>query len=263
MPRSSKLRCLLAALAFCSTQTVHAEQITIRADPWLPYNGVAGKPPAGYMIDAAEQIAKANGHTIQYANMPWDDALAAVRAGQHDCVVGAAHDDAEGFAFPTLSWGRSQNAFFAMTGNPWRYAGVASLAGVRLAMIEGYSYSDELDAYIEAHANDGKVIVINGIRRATINAVSQMAAGKADVFVEDVNVMRQTLDEMAMTERVENHGNLDELTDVFIACTPARPQGAVYATMFSEGLARLRASGELAKILARYGLKDWVNTKPQ
>lgn len=257
MSRSSGLRCLLIVLALLASTAPLADPISIRADPWLPYNGMGDKAPAGYMIDLARKIAQANGHTINYQNMPWDDALAAVRKGTYDCVAGAAHDDADDFMFPDASWGKSQNAFFAMAESPWRFNGIASLDSMRLAVLESYSYSDELDAYIEAHKGDGKVIVISGIRRATMNAVSQLVARKADVFVEDGNVMRQTLNTMQMSDRVVNVGTLDELTDIYIACTPANPRGKEYAKMFSDGLIKLRASGELQTILAGYGLKDW------
>lgn len=254
---------LIALTLILFASVCNAVEISIRADPWLPYNGVGSKPPAGYMIDAARLIARANGHTIEYMNQPWDDALVAVRRGDYDCVAGAAIDDADDFMFPEVSWGKSQNAFFGMAESSWRYTGAASLDSVRLAVIADYSYSDDLDAYIEAHADDGKVVVINGARRATMSAVSNLVARKADVFVEDVNVMQQTLVAMSMADRVINLGTLDELTDVYIACTPAHPRGKQYAQMFSEGLIKLRASGELQKILDGYGLKDWASGGPE
>jgi polar amino acid transport system substrate-binding protein len=257
MSRLSRLRNVFVVAGLAVATVGWADSITIRADPWLPYNGLGNKAPAGYMIDLAEKIARSNGHTINYANMPWDDALAEVRKGTYDCVVGAARDDADDFMFPGVSWGKSQNAFFGMIESPWRYTGMESLDAIRVAVIDSYSYSDELDAYIEAHKTDGKVVTITGIRRATMSAVSQLVSRKADVFVEDVNVMQQTLNTMQMTDRVVNKGTLDELTDVYIACTPAKPRGKQYAQMFSDGLVALRASGELQAILDGYGLKDW------
>ncbi len=257
-PRVSIALILALVASLCS-----AETISLRADPWLPYNGVGSQSPAGYMIDAARLIARANGHSIEYLNLPWEDTLVAVRKGDYDCAVGAAIDDADDFMFPTVSWGKSQNAFFGMAETTWRYTDPTSLDAVRLAVIADYSYSDELDAYIETHATDGRVVVIKGARRATISAVSNLVARKADVFVEDVNVMQQTLATMTMTDRVINLGTLDELTDVYIACTPAHPRGKQYAQMFSDGLVKLRASGELQTILDRYGLKDWASEGPE
>ncbi len=257
MSRSLGLRCLfvVAGLGFATASC--AEAITIRADAWLPYNGQTDKPPAGYMIELAEKIARANGHTVNYATMPWEDAIKEVRKGTYDCVVGASHDDADDFMFPDASWGKSQNAFFGMAENPWRYTGIESLELVRLASIKDYTYSDELDAYIEAHREDGKVIVINSIGRAAISAVSQLVSKKVDVFVENVMVMKQTLNTMQMSDRVINLGTVNELNDVYIACTPAHPRGKQYAAMFSDGIVKLRASGELQTILDTYGLKDW------
>ena len=240
---------------------LHAETITIRADPWLPYNGMSSKPPQGYMIDLADRIAKANGHRIEYGNLPWDDALDAVRKGQFDCVAGAAIDDADDFAFPEASWGKSQNAFFVMQESKWRYTGIDSLASVRLAVIDAYSYSEDLDAYIAAHRDDGRLVIIKPVRRATVSAVSQLVTERADVVVEDINVMSQTLATLQMTDRVINAGTGDERTDVYIACTPATPRGKELAKMFSDGLVALRASGELQKVLDNYGLKDWFDPK--
>jgi polar amino acid transport system substrate-binding protein len=256
---SSKLVRFLAAAAIAAGAAAPAtgESISIRADPWLPYSGAGRNPPAGYMIDAARSIARANGHTIDYANMPWADALEAVRAGTFDCVVGAARDDAEDFMFPAVSWGKSQNAFFTLADSKWRYTGIDSLADVRLVVIDGYSYSEELDAYVEAHRDDGKLVVVSSVGRAAINAVSKLVTDKADVFVENVNVMRQTLAALQMTDRIVDRGSLDEITDVYIACTPATPRGRMLADLFSEGLKKLRASGELKQILDRYGLADW------
>jgi ABC-type amino acid transport substrate-binding protein len=100
MVASSSVRRVALIVLLLSSASALADTISIRADEWLPYNGPQSKKPAGYMIEAAEKIAAANGHTIKYATMPWDDAVAAVRRGAHDCVVGALKADAEGFAFP-------------------------------------------------------------------------------------------------------------------------------------------------------------------
>lgn len=100
--------------ACCISTSALADAISIRSDEWLPYNGATTKNPPGYMIELAEKIAAANGHTIAYATMPWDDAVAAVRRGAHDCVVGALKSDAEDFTFPANAWGTSQSAFYTL-----------------------------------------------------------------------------------------------------------------------------------------------------
>ncbi len=250
-------------LALCSLSTgALADAISIRADEWLPYNGPTTKKPPGYMIELAEKIAAANGHTISYATMPWDDAVAAVKRGAHDCVVGALKSDAPGFAFPNETWGMSQSAFYTLDDTKWRYNGIDSLAGQRLAVIEGYSYSDEVDAYIEKFKNDpARIVVISSAGRAQMNAVSRLISKKADVLVEDINVAKLTIGKLNLGGRVVMADVATEPEPLYIACTPADPRGKTYADLFSAGIAKLRASGELAEILDKYNLSDWAATE--
>lgn len=254
-------RSVVAALCVFSTAAI-ADAISIRADEWLPYNGPTNQKPAGYMIELAQKIAVANGHTIAYATMPWDDAVAAVRRGAHDCVVGALKADAEGFAFPNESWGMSQSAFYTLDDTTWRYAGIDSLANARLAVIEGYSYSEEIDAYVEKFkADPARIVMISSAGRAQMNAVSRLVSKKADVLVEDINVAKQTIGKLNLSDRVVMADVATEPEALYIACTPADPRGKKYADMFSTGIAKLRASGELATILDKYNLSDWATTE--
>ena len=248
-----------ALLAFAlTTCPAFADTISIRSDEWLPYSGPGTKKPPGYMIELAEKIAIANGHTINYAVMPWDDSVAAVRRGAHDCVVGALKADAEGFAFPAEPWGMSQSAFYALNDTKWRYDGIDSLSNMRLAAIEGYSYNEEVDAYIEKYkADPARIVMISSAGRAQMNAVSRLVSKKADIMIEDINVAKLTIGKLNLAERVVMADVATEPEELFIACTPAEPRGKRYADMFSDGIVKLRASGELATILDSYNLSDW------
>ena len=143
---------LLATLTIAAS--VRAETITIRADEWLPYNGPSTLRPAGYMIDLAMRIAKDHGHTIDYRHLPWDDALAAVKKGEFDCVVGANEEEAEGMVLPGLSWGSSQNVAYTLEGSKQVIGSIEAIKAKRLIYIPGYSYGEELDPWIEQNAGN-------------------------------------------------------------------------------------------------------------
>jgi len=253
------MRRLTLLVALCaSVGAASADVITIRADEWLPYNGPLNRKPAGYMIELADAIAATNKHSIDYNTMPWDDAVASARKGDIDCVVGALKSDAEGFAFPEESWGKSLNGIYALNDTTWRYSGIESFSSVRVAVISEYSYTEEIDAYIEQHKDDPtKVVVVNSTGRALMNAVSRLVSGKADVLIEDVNVAASTFKRMNMSDRMAQVGIAGEAEPMYVACTPASPRGKLFADMFSKGTAELRASGKLAEILEKYGLSDW------
>lgn len=129
-------------------------------------------------------------------------------------------------------------------------------------MIEGYSYSEAVDAYVEKNKdNPDRIVMVSSAGRAQINAVSRLISKKADVYVEDVNVAKLTIGKLNLNGRVVMADLATEPEAMYIACTPADPRGKKYADMFSEGIAKLRASGELASILDKYNLSDWVVTE--
>ena len=241
------------------TGPVLADEIRIRADPWLPYSGGSEMNPAGYMVDMAKAIAEANGHTIQYRTMPWANALEVVRSGGADCVVGAYKSDAEGFEFPDVGWGPSGNVFWGLAEQKWRFDGVASLDTVKIGVLEEYSYGDELDAYIEQHKADAnRLEVVPAVGRGIVRLLARLIGRRVDVIIEDRNVLAYALEQAKMESgRVISLGETGEPEEVYIACTPADPRGRTYADLFAKGTAQLRASGKLAEILKSYNLKDW------
>lgn len=243
-----------------ATAPAHADEIEVRADEWLPYNGGTNLKPPGYMIEMAMAIAARNGHTIDYRHMPWDAAKDAVRDGQFDCVVGAYASEAEGMALPKRGWGKANNAFFALNDSTWRYTGMDSLKEVRVGVVEDYDYDDgEFDAYIEANRNDpNKVVVVPVVGRAIVKLIARLFGKKIDVFVEDANVAASGFAQAKVEPgRIVEVGVMGEPEDVYIACTD-NAKGQQYAQMFDQGLDQLVKSGELARILAQYGVADWT-----
>jgi len=213
------------------SSAVVADEIRIRADPWLPYSGRSDMNPAGYMVEMAQAIAKANGHTIEYRTLPWANALELVRAGSADCVVGAYKSDAEGFEFPAGGWGPSGNLFWGLAETTWRYTGPASLADVRIGVIEEYSI---------------------------VRLMARLIGKRIVAFVEDQSVLAYAVEQAQMDPaRIISLGQAGEVEPVYIACTPAHPRGRTYADMFDQGIAELRKSGKLKQILDAYNLKDW------
>jgi polar amino acid transport system substrate-binding protein len=259
MSESLRAGAAVIAASLLLSSAALADVIKIRADEWLPYNGGSDMKPPGYMIEMAQRIAERNGHTIQYRHMPWEDALDGTRRGSFDCVVGAYKSDVEGFALPPRGWGYGDNTFFGFADNPWRYKGIASLEGVRVGVLEGYSYGEELDAYIAQHKDDpSRVIVVPVVGRAIVKLIANLVSRRIDVFIEDSNVTAYGLTRARVEEgRIVALGQASEAEEVYIACTPADPRGQRYVQMFDAGLTQLRASGELEQILAKYGLKDW------
>ena len=233
-----------------------ASTLTVRADNWPPYNGdpTAAKP--GYMIEVLKEIFEPQGITIDYQLMPWTRALHDVNTGKFDAVVGTDAEESPEMILPEENFGLLSNAMYIRKNTAWRYKGVSSLEGMRLGVIDGYSYGPVVDAYIEQNRNSGKVFVVNG-DDALPKLIKMLQAGRIDVVVEDANVMMYTLGSLSATNIVAAGDLSDERMYLQLGLTPNKETSRKYEKMFNEGIAKLCASGRLQQILGSYGVQDW------
>lgn len=254
MKRSALL--LFAGCLLSAIPATQAATITIVADEWCPYNCEPGSDKPGYMIEIAQKVLGGAGHTIDYRNMPWSRAIEESRKGSFDAIVGAAEGDAPDFVFPKTSLGTSSNVFIVSKGSDWRFADMSSLEGVSLGTIRDYSYGDELDAYITKHEKDSSRIQIASGDTALDTNVKKLKAGRIGTAVEDRNVVEYFLASTGQQDQFEVAGDLGE-DPLYIAFSPQTKDGAEYARLLAEGVESMRASGELATLLKKYGLQDW------
>jgi len=249
----------LATLACCLvfwSAPCPAASIALSADEWFPYNGTPGAAREGYVVDIARAVAQRQGDQLEYRTFDWETSLARVRAGSDDCAIAATAADGAGLALSTQAVGRSVNAFFVRRETAWRYAGRDSLKEIRLAAIAGYAYGPEIDAWIAA-APPERITLVRNTRRGLRQAFGLLLTRQADAVVDDQLVVRALADQMGVRDRITDAGPAPGALDLYIACSPTK-RGHRLAQEFGDGVRALRDSGELATIMARYGLEDWL-----
>jgi len=248
---------LLPAIAVCASilaaAAAHAQTISLEADYWMPFNG-DGKAETGYMIDIAKAVFEAKGITVAYTVTPWARAVADARAGKCTAVVGAGTDDAPDLVFPKEEQGLGVQTFYVKTGSSWKYRGVDSLQGIRLGVIKDYTYFPELDEYLKTSPKGVKVAFGDDPLSDNLRL---LVDGGLDVVVDATAVLAYTADKMGIKNKVAAAGNGGKPLAMYIAFSPAEPKAKTYADILSAGTQALRKSGQLKKILAKYGLQDW------
>lgn len=251
---------LLAVFIF-SPLNAFAEKITVVADEWCPYNCAPGEKP-GFMIEIAQAVFKKNNIEVDYSIMPWSRAVELTRQGQYSAIVGSTNGDAPDFVFPEKSQGLSTTAFFGLSDSKWEYKGEQSLPEVVIGVIDDYSYSSVVDEYIKKNLNNrDRIQVIGGENALELN-IKKLEAKRIDAFPEDVNVLTDYYTSRGQTVPLKNLGEASSKTDLkdkelFLAFSPKNPESKRYASMLSAGTDELRKSGELKKILDKYGVSDW------
>jgi polar amino acid transport system substrate-binding protein len=103
--------------------------------------------------------------------------------------------------------------------------------------------------------NKGKVYVQTGERPGEINAAN-LALGRLDGIIEDPYVMQHIIAKQKLKDKVVLAG-CGEPTPLYVAFSPKLKNARKLARLFDDGLVELRRNGQLAKILAKYGLNDW------
>lgn len=249
---------LLASLCFAMLPTAPAAEPVVRlcADQWMPYNGDPADPKPGYVIELARTIFEPQGIKIDYSVQPWADALAAVKAGEKSGAIGANKDEGEGLTLPSEPIGTLAVCLITRGESTWTYENLASFRKVTLGVTKGYSYWPALDTYIERGLEKAEGIFAAEGDEPLEELMAKLQAGEIDVVAESEPILlwyfrSHNIDRSKF--RVVYKGPVDP---IFIAFAP-NAEGARFAKALDEGIRALRASGELTKLLQRYGLRDW------
>ncbi len=248
---------LAATLCLAVANACHARTaITLRSDYWCPYNCTPGSDHPGYAVEIAQIVFNDAGYDVDYQQLNWTRSIDEARQGHADAVIGAITSEVPGFVIPAQPIGHSHAGFAARAGSGFRYTGPQSLDGRVLGLVAEYAFPGELGDYLQSfHGDKSRVQYIAGDRALQKNLL-KLAAGRVDVVIDDAQVLRRMIGELQLSDRLV-FSQRAEHVDIYIAFSPARPDSARYAEILSAGIARLRASGRLAAILARYGLQDW------
>ncbi|MFV3126010.1 substrate-binding periplasmic protein [Niveispirillum sp. KHB5.9] len=244
---------LLATMLSVALPAAHAKELSFRADAWCPYNCEPGKAP-GYLVEIAGLALTEAGHKVDYKLMPWSDALAQVQAGRFSAAVGASVAEAPALVFPRESLGSTQTILVTLKGRGVHATGLKSLDGLRIGFGADYFYEESVNAYLDAHKKEPRMVAVGG-DNLTEDLIRLLVDGKVDAIIEDVNV----IDYQAETKGYQgifDYTPIGKPSSVSIGFSPADPDARVYAALVDAKMRQLRTSGELKKIMARYGLRE-------
>jgi polar amino acid transport system substrate-binding protein len=207
------------------------------------------------MIDAMREAFAKSNYQIEYRNMPWADAIAAVSQGTFDAVVGASLDEAKDLVAAIEPIGENKTCFYTRADDPFHYRGYEDLLRRRLGVTYGYLYGTVLDNYIARNRHDSNVVQLVGGDKPLLKNIQRLTGRRVDTIVENMAVMNYSTQKF-LIKGIRLAG-CDEPSTLHIAFSPKRPDSRKLADIASQEIKALRKSGRLQDILARYGLKDW------
>jgi polar amino acid transport system substrate-binding protein len=211
------------------------------------------------MVEIAQRVFQAAGYEVEYHQRPWVRALQDTLQGEYHGVIGATRIEAPGFVFPELAQGQMANVFWTLADSDWQYHESSSLEGRHLAVIAGYSYGDSIEMMLQDENHRHYITELHGASPLE-SGLKMLERRRIEVLLEDEHVMRYQLNKSGQSQMFKQAGHVPAETDstrVYIAFSPAHAESIDFARQLGEGVAALRASGELAQILSAYGVSDW------
>lgn len=253
---------MIVALLFCSLcqSTVRAEDYEFIWNPYCPYTCDAhlenGKE--GVAIDIIKAVFKESKHTVSFKRIDsWLRAKRLVKSGISDGMAFTfyQHEKTErGFLTPNspmlmvkgfayLSFKKNQMSSFK-TVDLGRFNAIGNYYGA-------VNSNSRLARYLSE--NPHKVIYVTGAN--ILERVREMLTiGRIDIWLDSPDLLHYMVTKFPQFSVSESlDGNKEYAGMLF---SPKKAKSEKLAVIMDDGIQRLRNSGELEKILAKYGMPD-------
>lgn len=238
--------------------TAYADNIKMASGDWCPYvcdpkihNGMMG-----YLPDIAKIVFEKAGHQFSMTYMPFSRAVSMTKEGSFHGIPGVYRADVPDFIFPKDPQGIGGNEIYVLKSTDWRFTGLESLksSGIIFGIVKTYTYGAKLDKFIKNNPNLFFELAGDDPQGRSIK---MLTTGRIKAWIEDARVAEYNIMKAGMSGKTVSAGSLGERLPVYVGFSPRVSKSKFYATIIANGVTDLRKSGELSKILSKYGLKDW------
>lgn len=253
------MRKILFSIVTCLlfTASLEAKTIVIAADRWCPFNCEPNSEHPGVLIEIAKYAFEKEGYTVEYRILPWLRAVKAAREGVIDGVIGAVKSEVPEFIFPEKEQLKDRSCFYVNNNNSWFYRGVESFAFAKLGVISGYSYTEEIDHYIDENTSSFKVTEISGPENLTDRLTKLLLLKRVDVIIKSRVIQGYYFKQHNQINNIKEAGCLAQDEKIYIAFTPKKNSSKKYAQILSKGIVQMQRSGKLQQILTNYGIEAY------
>lgn len=251
------LKYISIIILLVSFNTVANETLNVGSDEWCPYICNEVHKP-GVLIEVINEIAKHNGLDINFNIIPLARSLILLQQSKLDMVLALTAEHIEEYHLKRSLkvYGGWYNDFYVIKTNPWKFSSIESLKkeieqGNTLGIIKGYKYSDGITQLQETsgqhiYSASGNSPLSNILMMLSKQRISMVLDSRFNIEYELQN---------SNISNLKYAGTDGDFVPLYIGYSPEFK--VKYINIFDQGLIKLRATGQLSKILKRYGIPDW------
>jgi polar amino acid transport system substrate-binding protein len=259
----SRLSAAFALVALLSAQVAmaQAKSVKVVSDPYPPY--VMDEPDRkGFVTEMTLKILRDAGYEAEYINVPFTRALVGLERGLYDGLLAVSPGRA-GFIYPEDAFATSVTSFFVLKNRTWTYQGIPSLKSITLGTILGYQFAggqpgapeDKIDFYIAQNKDNLDLIQSVGGEDGLEKNIKKLALDRIDAVAEDPAVFWYTANKLGLSDKFKTAGDLTQPTKITVGFPASNPRAKELVKVISDGVKKLKDTGEYKTLLMKYGIK--------
>jgi len=196
--------------AISAASVSHAEVLKVCYDQWAPMTIFPSEENAerGVVIDMLDQIYTAKGYEPEYYEVPLARGLDMVADGLCDMLPEFLYSEKleKDFVYATEETFKYSTAFVIRRDDPWRYDGIQSIEGRRIATGPGWDYSSmsvDYQNYLDDPENAELVEVIAGYDDVVDRVFRMIRDGRVDMYADNELVLQHVLNRLNLNDELE------------------------------------------------------------
>ncbi len=199
---------IILLMAF--SQSSGAETIKVCYDQWPPMTIFPDSDESrrGFVIDMMSQIYKDAGISLEFFEVPLARGLQMVKEGLCDVLpeyVVFPVDESE-YVYAEMATFRYPSAFVVRHDDPWRYKGIQSVEGKRVATGKGWNYSsmsEAYQAYLDNPLNRDFVETVSGESDVVDRIMLMIIDGRVDLYADNIFVLQYVLKANGLSDKLK------------------------------------------------------------
>ncbi|WP_167496058.1 MULTISPECIES: ABC transporter substrate-binding protein [Shewanella] len=238
------LKYLLVLLSIFSIQA-HATPIRIASDIWCPY---ICENQTGYVVELTRRAFEIQGQSVEFQTIPYKRALVELQKNNIDAVLALTpHTITENQLINAdVIVGYKSTDFYTLVGSNETFGKITDLnQSQQIAVVSGYSYGVELDAWFNAHTN---TYFATGRDPLAMNII-RLVKGRHSVIVGNKNVIEYTTSQLNLSQQLRYAGTMGKQVPLYVGFNQQNKAGSI---TFTNGINMLKANGEYQKIISKY-----------
>ena len=192
------------------SSSIGAETLKVCYDQWPPMTIFPNMKESrrGVVIDIFSDIYKKAGISLEFFEVPYARGMQMVADGLCDVLPEKEFSPIreQGYVYAQKETFQYSTAFVVRRDDPWRYSGIESINGKRVATGPGWNYSSMSQVYqdyLDDTANHDFVEIVAGESDVVDRILLMIVEGRVDLYADNVFVLEYLINTNNLSKKLK------------------------------------------------------------